>query len=199
MNTQDDISKITDLISMLILKEKNLGLDTSFSQGKTNSYQAFYSSTGRGRGCGRGQGNGRDHLYGAQQSQGHTVGRGQSPSKGSQRGKGARSSKQQNIADSRGCWSCGKKGHMQRDYLKGKASGKRKHGNYKSTSKDVGEGKSERMFIMQHVMNTMIAENPTKDDVWYVDLVASNLMPSCGEWFKDMRKTKSVWLCADKR
>ena len=44
------------------------------------------------------------------------------------------------------------------------------------------------MFVMQHVMNTMIAENPTKDDVCYVDSSASNHMTSRGEWFRDMRK-----------
>ena len=32
MNTRDDIPKFTDLISMLILEEKNLGLDASSSQ-----------------------------------------------------------------------------------------------------------------------------------------------------------------------
>ena len=44
------------------------------------------------------------------------------------------------------------------------------------------------MFVMQHVMNTMTAENPTKDDVWYVDSGASNHMTSRGEWFRDMCK-----------
>ena len=44
------------------------------------------------------------------------------------------------------------------------------------------------MFVMQHVMNTMIAKNPTKDDVWYVGSGAFNHMTSCGEWFRDMRK-----------
>ena len=58
---------------------------------------------------------------------------------------------------------------MQRDYPKGKTSGKKEHGNYASTSKDASEGRSERMFVMQHVMNTMTTENHTKDDVWYVD------------------------------
>ena len=60
MNTRDDIPKFTDLISMLILEEKNLGLDASSSQGKTKPEQAFYSNSGRGRGHGRGQGSGRN-------------------------------------------------------------------------------------------------------------------------------------------
>ena len=77
---------------------------------------------------------------------------------------------------------------MQRDYPKGKASGKREQGNYASTSRDASEGRSERMFVMQHAMKMMIAENHAKDDVWYVDLGASNHMTSCGEWFRDMRK-----------
>ena len=54
MNTRDDIPKFTDMISMLILEEKNLGLDASSSQGKTKPEQAFYSNSGRGRGRGRG-------------------------------------------------------------------------------------------------------------------------------------------------
>ena len=76
MNTRDDIPKFTDLISMLILEEKNLGLDASSSQGKTKSEQEFYSNSGRGRGRGRGQGGGRNQSYGAQQNQGHAGGRG---------------------------------------------------------------------------------------------------------------------------
>ena len=52
MNTRDDILEFLDLISMLILEEKNLGLDASSSQGNNKSEQAFYSSSSRGRGCG---------------------------------------------------------------------------------------------------------------------------------------------------
>ena len=75
---------------------------------------------------------------------------------------------------------------MQHDSPKGKASGKREQGNYVSTSRDASEGRSERMFVMQHVMNTTTTENHAKDDVWYVDLGASNHMTSHGEWFRDM-------------
>ena len=85
---------------------------------------------------------------------------------------------------------------MSHDCPKGKASGKREHGNCASTSRDAGEGRSECMFVMQHVMNTMIAENPTKDDVWYVDLGASNHMTSRGEW---CAQTRGVGFCADRR
>ena len=67
-------------------------------------------------------------------------------------------------------------------------SGKKEQGSYASTSRDASEGRSECMFVMQHVMSTMTAENPTKDNVWYVDSGASNHMTSCGEWFRDMRK-----------
>ena len=77
---------------------------------------------------------------------------------------------------------------MSRDCPKGKASGKREQGNYASTSRDADEGRIECMFVMQHVMNTMTAKNPTKNDVCSVDLGASNHMTSCGEWFRDMRK-----------
>ena len=51
MNTRDDIPEFTDLISMLILEEKNLGLDASSSQEKNKSEQAFHSSSSKGRGC----------------------------------------------------------------------------------------------------------------------------------------------------
>lgn len=77
---------------------------------------------------------------------------------------------------------------MSRDCLEGKVSQKREQGNYASTNSDVGERRSKRMFVMQHVMNTMTAKNHAKDDVWYVDLGASNHMTSQGEWFRDMHK-----------
>ena len=87
MNTRDDIPEFTDLISMLILEEKNLGLDASSSQGKNKSEHAFYSSSSRGRGRGRGQGGGRGQNREGQSNQGYTGGRGnQSRGRGSQRG-----------------------------------------------------------------------------------------------------------------
>ena len=58
INTRENIPFFTDLISMLILEEKNMGLETSSSQSKNSSEQAFYSNSGRGRGRGRGQGGG---------------------------------------------------------------------------------------------------------------------------------------------
>ena len=58
MNIKEDISKLIDVISMLILEENNLALDTFSSQGKTKSKQVFYSSFRRGRGCRHGQVNG---------------------------------------------------------------------------------------------------------------------------------------------
>ncbi|WP_139158356.1 DDE-type integrase/transposase/recombinase, partial [Enterobacter cloacae complex sp. GF14B] len=189
MNTRDDIPVFQDLISMLILEEKNL--DTSSSHGRNNSEQAFYSNSnrGRGRGCGRGPRGCRGQFLEGQSNQNNTGGRGnQSQGRGSQRGRGAGSSRQQHTPDSRGCWTCGERGHMSRDCPKGKASRKREQGNYASTSRDADDSKNERMFVMQHVMNTMTAENSTQDDVWYVDSGASNHMTSRGEWFRDMRK-----------
>ena len=73
MNTRDDIPEFTDLISMLILEENNLGLDASSSQGKNKSEQAFYSSSSRGRGCGRGQGGGRGQFVKDNQIRGTQV------------------------------------------------------------------------------------------------------------------------------
>ena len=59
INTRENIPCFTDFISMLILEEKNMGRDTSSSQSKNSSEQAFYSNFGRGRGRGRGQGGGQ--------------------------------------------------------------------------------------------------------------------------------------------
>ena len=59
INTRENIPCFTDLISMLILEEKNMGLDTSSSQSKNSSEQVFYLNSGRGRGRGKGQGGGQ--------------------------------------------------------------------------------------------------------------------------------------------
>ncbi|RYA72208.1 hypothetical protein DD595_25295, partial [Enterobacter cloacae complex sp. 4DZ3-17B2] len=126
MNTRDDIPVFQDLISMLILEEKNL--DTSSSHGRNNSEQAFYSNSNRGRGRGRGRGprGCRGQFLEGQSNQNNTGGRGnQSQGRGSQRGRGAGSSRQQHTPDSRECWTCGERGHMSRDCPKGKASRKR--------------------------------------------------------------------------
>ena len=59
--------------------------------------------------------------------------------------------------------------------------GKRQQNNYASSSGHADD-KCEHLFVMQHMMNTMIAHVSTKDDVWYVDSGASNHMKSHGEW-----------------
>ena len=59
IQTRENIPNFSDLISMLIIEEKNLGEDST-SQPKENTKQAFYSGRGRGRGqSGRGQRGGR--------------------------------------------------------------------------------------------------------------------------------------------
>ena len=60
IQTRENIPSFSDLIPMLVVEEKNLGEDTSSSQGRnSSSEQVFYSNRGRGRGRGAGQGRGR--------------------------------------------------------------------------------------------------------------------------------------------
>ena len=70
IQTRENIPSFADLIPMLVVKEKNLGEDTSSSQGKnSSSEQVFYSNRDRGRGCGAGQGRSRgrgNHNQGQQ-------------------------------------------------------------------------------------------------------------------------------------
>ncbi|MCO5554111.1 hypothetical protein L7F22_007637 [Adiantum nelumboides] len=58
IQTRENIPCFADLVPMLVVEEKNLGEDSSSSQGKNNSEQVFYSNKGRGRGRGAGQGRG---------------------------------------------------------------------------------------------------------------------------------------------
>ncbi|MCO5612597.1 hypothetical protein L7F22_066865 [Adiantum nelumboides] len=59
IQTRENISCFPDLVPMLVVEEKNLGEDSSSSQGRNNSEQVFYSNRGRGRGHGADQGQGR--------------------------------------------------------------------------------------------------------------------------------------------
>src|SRR3569623_589670 len=70
IQTRENIPNFADLISMLIIEEKNLGEESS-SQGKNSPEQVFYSNRGRGRGrfAGRGGGRGRGNQNQDQQQQ----------------------------------------------------------------------------------------------------------------------------------
>ena len=71
IQTRENIPNFSDLVSMLIIEEKNLGEDST-SQSKDNFEQAFYSGRGRGKGRGgRGQrgGRGRNSYQGQNQDQ----------------------------------------------------------------------------------------------------------------------------------
>ena len=112
-------------------------------------------------------------------------GRGQFRGRGSYRGRG-NGQRQQN--DGRSCYYCGKPGHVQADCYKKQndiKNGKLQQSNYASSSKNNED--SERLFVMQHVINS-VSDDVVKcgNDVWYVDSGASNHMTSHGEWFKDM-------------
>ncbi|MCO5553272.1 hypothetical protein L7F22_006793 [Adiantum nelumboides] len=77
-------------------------------------------------------------------------------------------------------------GNLERDCPSRNQGGRRQQNNYASTSRNVDD--SERLFVMQHMMNTMSA-NASKCDnnVWYVDSSASNHMTNHGEWFKELQ------------
>ena len=66
-------------------------------------------------------------------------------------------------------------------------NGKLQQNNYASTSRNNED--NERLFVMQHVLNSVSAANVSKcrDDVWYVDSSASTHMTSHAEWFKVLR------------
>ena len=195
IRTRENIPCFADLVSMLIVEEKNLGEESS-SQGKNSSEQVFYSNRGRGRGRGFGGGRGRGNQnYGQQQQQNQfsenqqTGGRGQFRGRGSQRGRGF-----QRQQSDRSCYYCGKPGHMQADCYKKQndmKNGRLQQNNYASSSKSNED--NERLFVMQHMMNTMsTGVSQCRDNVWYVDSGASNHMTSHGEWFKDMQKMENA-------
>ncbi|MCO5558747.1 hypothetical protein L7F22_012333 [Adiantum nelumboides] len=60
IQTRENIPCFSNLIPMLVVEEKNLGEDSSSSQGINNFEQVIYSNKGRGRG--RGAGQGRDRV-----------------------------------------------------------------------------------------------------------------------------------------
>ena len=90
------------------------------------------------------------------------------------------------------CHYYGEHGYMQASCYKKQndiKNGKLQQNNYASSSKQTED--SERLFVMQHVMTAMSDDVPNGlDNVWYVDLGASNHMTSHGEWFKSMHDPK---------
>ena len=191
MNTRDDVPCFTELTSMLIREEKNLGLAPSSSQSKNSSdQQAFYSNRGRGRG--RGTGGGQGQNQDAQHNQGYGRGRGQQNSRGRGRhGNQSSGNREQNTSSDVECWNCGEKGHMSKECPKKRANkgkGKKQHNNYASSSRNNDDDYSEQLFVMQHMVNAMTADVHASEDVWYVDSGASNHMTSRGEWFRDLKE-----------
>ena len=63
-------------------------------------------------------------------------------------------------------------------------SSKLQQGNY-ALSSQQNEDRKEHLLVMQHMMNA-VTKKGTQNDVWYVDLGASNHMTSHGEWFGEM-------------
>ena len=183
IQTRENIPNFSDLISMLIIEEKNLGDDSASQPKESSSEQAFYSGRGRGRGRGgRGQrgGRGRGGDQESYDSNKSTRGRGNSRGRGSQRGR----KKSDSDANS-GCWTCGKLDHFERDCPWKEQGNRKQQGNYASSS---NQHDPERMFVMQHMINSMSASVSTgAENVWYVDSGASNHMTGHGEWFKDMQ------------
>ena len=190
IQTRENIPSFTDVVSMLIVEEKNLGEEsTSQSKNNSNNEQVFFNNRGRGRGRGGGQGAGRGRGNQNQEQQQQQTnnfqhknigGRGNFRGRGSTRGRG---NFNRNYANNNGprCWNCGRTGHLERD-----CRDKRQQNNYASTSKNADE--PERLLVMQHMLNTVSANASKRgDDVWYVDSGASNHMTSHVEWFRDMQ------------
>ena len=74
-----------------------------------------------------------------------------------------------------GCWTCGKPDHFERDYPWKEQGNRRQHSNYASSS---NQNVSERLFVMQHMINSMSADVSTLGkNVYYVDSGASNQVP----------------------
>jgi hypothetical protein len=66
-------------------------------------------------------------------------------------------------------------------------NGRLQQNNYASSSKQV-EDRYEHLFVVQHMLNTVVANASTNvDNVWYVDSRASNHMTYHGEWFRDVK------------
>ena len=66
-------------------------------------------------------------------------------------------------------------------------NGNLQQGNYASLSND----RNEQLFVMKHMLSlVMIGKTTCSNDVWYVDLGASNHMTSHAEWFKALHNLK---------
>ena len=61
--------------------------------------------------------------------------------------------------------------------------------NYASSS-GHGDDRNECLFMMQHMVNSMIENATDYENVWFVDSHASNHMTSHGEWFNDVKNLK---------
>ena len=65
-------------------------------------------------------------------------------------------------------------------------NGKLQQSNY-APSTGHGDDRNERLFMMQHMVNSMIDNAADCENVWFVDSGASNHMTNHGEWFNDVR------------
>jgi hypothetical protein len=66
-------------------------------------------------------------------------------------------------------------------------NGRLQQNNYASSSKQA-EDRYEHLFVVQHMLNTVVANVSTNvDNVWYVDSRAFNHMTYHGEWFRDVK------------
>ena len=63
--------------------------------------------------------------------------------------------------------------------------------NYASFS-GYGDDKNERLFVMQHMVNSMTDNAADCKNVWFVDSGASSHMTSHGEWFSDVKNLEKL-------
>ena len=115
IQTRKNLPSFLDLVSMLIMEEKSMGI-SSLQSNKNLELQVFYSNTSRGCGQDYNHGeNGSGHLGNQQQNQNsnnqqNNFGddRGQFRDRGIQRGQGFQRQQSDVV-----CHYCGRKGHMQ--------------------------------------------------------------------------------------
>ena len=128
--TRDNITSFPDLVSMLVVEERNQMDDVNKGNSETEG-QALYNSVGRGRGRGHGRfgltarTNNNSYQGRGQQV---TSGRNNMRGRGSNRGRG-----KQTYLNDDGYWYCGKPGHTQTECYKkqnDEKRGKRQQNNY---------------------------------------------------------------------
>jgi hypothetical protein len=184
--TRDNIPSFPDLVSMLVVEERNQ-MDDVNKGNLENEGQALYNSAGRGRGRGRGRFGSARTNNNDYQGRGQLAisGRNNNRGRGSNRGRG-----KQTYSNDNGCWYCEKPGHTQFECYKkqnDEKRGKRQQNNYASTSEECDK---DGAFVVQHETTAMAkcSQRCNEEVMWYVDSGASNHMTGHKNWFESLRE-----------